>query len=116
MSRAQSQRLSPGLRGPRPESSMETTLPPDGLGPSAARNSDIIMHSLFPPHVVEALLLGRPVPPEPKELVTIFFSDIVGFTTLSSTLDPVQVLVDVDPSCHSTVIVLLLHLRLKFRA
>jgi serine/threonine protein kinase len=91
MSRAQSQRLSPGLRGPRPESSMETTLPPDGLGPSAARNSDIIMHSLFPPHVVEALLLGRPVPPEPKELVTIFFSDIVGFTTLSSTLDPVQV-------------------------
>ena len=74
------------------------------------------MHSLFPPHVVEALLLGRPVPPEPKELMIIFFSDIVGFTTLSSTLDPVQVMVDVDPSCHSTVIVLLLHLRLKFRA
>jgi serine/threonine protein kinase len=96
MSRAQSQCLSHSIcrpRCPRPESSMETTLQPDGprLGPSAARNSDIIMHSLFPPHVVEALLMGRPVPPEPKELVTIFFSDIVGFTTLSSTLDPVQV-------------------------
>ena len=55
------------------------------------RSSHAIMHSLFPPHVVEALIMGLPVPPEPKELVTVFFSDIVGFTTLSSTLDPGQV-------------------------
>ena len=58
---------------------------------SSHKNSDTIVHSLFPPHIVEALILGKPIPPEPKSMVTMFFSDIVGFTTLSSTLQAEQV-------------------------
>ncbi len=54
---------------------------------SGHRGSDHIVHNLFPPHVVEALISGKTLPPEPKAMVTMFFSDIVGFTTLSSTLD-----------------------------
>jgi class 3 adenylate cyclase len=57
----------------------------------AHRNSDSIVHSLFPPHIVEALILGKKIPPEPKGMVTMFFSDIVGFTTLSSALPAEQV-------------------------
>ena len=42
-------------------------------------------------HVANALREGRKVEPERRDMVTIFFSDIVGFTTISSTLDPVKV-------------------------
>jgi class 3 adenylate cyclase len=41
--------------------------------------------------LVEALISGKRIPPEPKSMVTMFFSDIVGFTTLSSTLPAEQV-------------------------
>ena len=81
-----------GARGsPVPRRWQRAGPSPEAAPAAQGRNSDTIMHSLFPPHVVEALIMGRPVPPEPKELVTVFFSDIVGFTTLSSTLDPAQV-------------------------
>ena len=41
--------------------------------------------------VSAALREGRPVEPEPYDCVTIFFSDIVGFTSLSSRMQPQQV-------------------------
>ena len=46
-------------------------------------------------HVVQvsaALREGRPVEPESFECVTIFFSDIVGFQTMSTELPPQEVL------------------------
>ena len=38
-----------------------------------ATRTDSIMGQLFPPHVVEALLMGRKVPPERKEMITMYF-------------------------------------------
>jgi class 3 adenylate cyclase len=40
----------------------------------------------FPKHVAEALAAGRRVPPEAKAMVSVFFSDVAGFTTMSSSM------------------------------
>jgi len=50
-----------------------------------------LLYDVFPKHVADALRAGREVEPERRDCVTIFFSDIVGFTTISSNLDPEQV-------------------------
>ena len=41
--------------------------------------------------VAERLKVGEPVLPELYDAVTVFFSDIVGFTSLSSASTPMQV-------------------------
>ncbi|CAB9516536.1 activated protein kinase catalytic subunit alpha-1 [Seminavis robusta] len=51
----------------------------------------ISLFDIFPRHIAEALRDGREVASEHKEMVTIFFCDIVGFTTISSTLEPKKV-------------------------
>jgi class 3 adenylate cyclase len=51
----------------------------------------ISLFDIFPRHIAEALRDGRTVEPEHKDCVTIFFSDIAGFTDLSSSLSPRQV-------------------------
>ena len=56
-----------------------------------ASRANTVLHDVFPKHVAEALVAGRKIAPESKEVVTIFFSDIVGFTTISSTLPPEKV-------------------------
>ena len=61
--------------------------------PDAAKSAraQVSLFDIFPRHVAEALRDGRKVEPEHKDLVTIFFSDIVGFTDISATLEPQQV-------------------------
>lgn len=41
--------------------------------------------------VAEALKTGASVEPEYFDQVTLYFSDIVGFTTISSLSDPIEV-------------------------
>jgi serine/threonine protein kinase len=47
-----------------------------------------LLLEVFPSHVAKALMEGRKVEPESKECVTIFFSDIVGYTDLGGSMEP----------------------------
>jgi serine/threonine protein kinase len=57
----------------------------------ADRRANLVLHDVFPRHVAEALVSGRKVEPEFRDSVTIFFSDVVGFTTISASLRPEKV-------------------------
>jgi guanylate cyclase len=59
-------------------------------GLSGNRANKVLLE-VFPKHVAQALVAGRKVEPEHRESVTIFFSDVVGFTTISGTLPPDKV-------------------------
>jgi len=56
-----------------------------------ADNDYALLYDVFPKHVADALRAGKKVDPEHKDIVTIFFSDIVGFTDISATLAPEKV-------------------------
>mmetsp|Transcript_18112 Transcript_18112/g.46379 ORF Transcript_18112/g.46379 Transcript_18112/m.46379 type:complete len:259 (+) Transcript_18112:360-1136(+) len=60
------------------------------------RESQSLLHQMLPPHVAEALREGRKVEPEYFKAVTIFFSDIVGFTDISSSMGPTKVMSMLD--------------------
>ena len=53
--------------------------------------TDELLYSVFPKHVAETLRNGHKVAPENHDLVTICFLDIVGFTDISSQLDPLEI-------------------------
>lgn len=53
--------------------------------------SEELLFSVFPRHIAEALRDGKKIEPESRDLVTIFFSDIVGFTDISSNLPATKV-------------------------
>lgn len=52
----------------------------------------VLLHEVLPPQIAEKLFNGEPVPPEYYECVTIYFSDIVGFTTISARSSPMEVM------------------------
>ena len=56
-----------------------------------SKKTQISLFDIFPRHIAEALRDGRTVEAEHRDAVTIFFSDIVGFTTISSELEPRKV-------------------------
>ncbi|ETE63174.1 Retinal guanylyl cyclase 1, partial [Ophiophagus hannah] len=55
------------------------------------QKTDKLLTQMLPPSVAEALKTGAPVEPEYFEEVTLYFSDIVGFTTISAMSDPIEV-------------------------
>ena len=58
---------------------------------SDQKTSSVSLFDIFPRHIAEALRDGRTVEPEHRDVVTIFFSDIVGFTEISAELPPRKV-------------------------
>ena len=50
-----------------------------------------LLSQLFPAHIAKALRDGRKVEPETLDCVTVFFSDIVGYTKIAGTLSPTKV-------------------------
>ena len=63
---------------------------------AASLTIEQLLHEVFPSHVAKALMEGRKVEPESKECVTIFFSDIVGYTELGGSMEPHQVMNMID--------------------
>ncbi|KAL5104400.1 Atrial natriuretic peptide receptor 1 [Taenia crassiceps] len=55
------------------------------------RKKELLICRLLPPVVVEALKAGVAVVPETYDEVSIYISDIVGFTTISAMSTPLQV-------------------------
>lgn len=55
------------------------------------RRSDVLLKRLLPESVAERLKHGLPVDPQLFDMVSVYFSDIVSFTTLASGLTPFQV-------------------------
>jgi len=50
-----------------------------------------LLHRMLPPKVAEDLRAGRRVPPEAFDHVTIFFSDIEGFTKIAAAVESVDI-------------------------
>ncbi|XP_006271922.2 retinal guanylyl cyclase 1 isoform X2 [Alligator mississippiensis] len=55
------------------------------------QKTDKLLTQMLPPSVAEALKTGAAVEPEYFEEVTLYFSDIVGFTTISAMSEPIEV-------------------------
>jgi hypothetical protein len=54
------------------------------------------IYDVFPKHIADALNAGKKVEAESHEIVTLVFSDIVGFTTISQKFSPMNVLTLLD--------------------
>eukprot|EP00873_Tetraselmis_striata_P014502 jgi/Tetstr1/434766/TSEL_023817.t1 len=59
---------------------------------SLHETANSLLNSIFPPGVATQLRNGERVEPEQHPEVTVFFSDIVGFTNISSILSPAEVM------------------------
>ncbi|KAF7657663.1 hypothetical protein LDENG_00024050 [Lucifuga dentata] len=55
------------------------------------QKTDNLVAQMLPRSVAQALKLGKPVEPEYFNEVTLYFSDIVGFTTISALSEPIEV-------------------------
>mmetsp|Transcript_8001 Transcript_8001/g.17480 ORF Transcript_8001/g.17480 Transcript_8001/m.17480 type:complete len:833 (-) Transcript_8001:571-3069(-) len=55
------------------------------------RMNQALLQQILPPQVAKQLLSGNKVAPEEFESVTIFFSDVVGFTNICAAVSPIQV-------------------------
>ena len=56
------------------------------------KKTEEILYEILPKIVAEQLIVGQKVDPESFDCVTIFFSDIVGFTGMASQASPLQVI------------------------
>ena len=66
------------------------------------RRADTLLCQMLPKEVAEQLKINRQVKAEQYDCVTIFFSDIVGFTEISARSSPLEV-VDMLNSLYRSV-------------
>lgn len=59
---------------------------------SKVHQGQALLNQVYPPNIARALQEGRIPEPEQHNMVTIFFSDIVGFTRISSVISPEEVM------------------------
>lgn len=57
------------------------------------KRTDMLLYQMMPKQIADALKKNEEVKAEEFDVATIFFSDIVGFTNISSKSSPVQVIV-----------------------
>ncbi|KAJ3369356.1 hypothetical protein HDU91_007277 [Kappamyces sp. JEL0680] len=57
----------------------------------AKKQSDDLLSQMLPPSVSRQLLNGHRVAPQSYKSATVFFMDVVGFTTLSAQVSPIEV-------------------------
>ncbi|XP_024866311.2 retinal guanylyl cyclase 2 [Kryptolebias marmoratus] len=55
------------------------------------QKTEKLLTQMLPPSVAEALMVGGTVTPEYFDNVSLYFSDIVGFTTISANSEPIEV-------------------------
>ncbi|KAF3697687.1 Retinal guanylyl cyclase 2 [Channa argus] len=55
------------------------------------QKTEKLLTQMLPPSVAEALKVGGVVEPEHFDSVSLYFSDIVGFTTISANSEPIEV-------------------------
>ncbi|XP_068569955.1 retinal guanylyl cyclase 2 [Cebidichthys violaceus] len=55
------------------------------------QKTEKLLTQMLPPSVAEALKVGGTVEPEHFDSVSLYFSDIVGFTTISANSEPIEV-------------------------
>uniref|UniRef100_A0A8C6U415 Guanylate cyclase n=1 Tax=Neogobius melanostomus TaxID=47308 RepID=A0A8C6U415_9GOBI len=55
------------------------------------QKTEKLLTQMLPPSVAEALMVGGTVVPEYFDNVSLYFSDIVGFTTISANSEPIEV-------------------------
>ncbi|XP_005998259.1 retinal guanylyl cyclase 2 [Latimeria chalumnae] len=55
------------------------------------QKTEKLLTQMLPPSVAEALKMGCTVEPESFDQVTLYFSDVVGFTTISAMSEPIEV-------------------------
>ncbi|KAI8930117.1 adenylate and guanylate cyclase catalytic domain-containing protein [Entophlyctis helioformis] len=57
---------------------------------TSRNKADDLLSQMLPPSVSRQLLEGKQVEPQSYESATIFFLDVVGFTTICSTISPME--------------------------